>query len=84
MAAVPPELPPAAPSLHLLQSHSPTARFHSFHLPRSDYDNYIDIIIDASSKHAARALLALRAYYTKEGYSSVYNPGGEGTFRFRV
>ncbi|KAI7836444.1 hypothetical protein COHA_009661 [Chlorella ohadii] len=43
-----------------------------------DYDNYIDIILDASSPRAARALKQVRAYYTSEGYSSVYNPGGPG------
>ncbi|PRW51084.1 phospholipase carboxylesterase [Chlorella sorokiniana] len=45
---------------------------------QEDYDNYIDIIVDASSAKAARALKVVRAYYTSEGYSSVYNPGGPG------
>ncbi|EFN56227.1 hypothetical protein CHLNCDRAFT_145015 [Chlorella variabilis] len=45
---------------------------------QEDWDNYIDIIIDASSPKAAAALTTLQAYQVDEGYASVYNPGGPG------
>jgi len=41
-----------------------------------DTDNYIDIIVDASSKAAASAITAVEAF--QEGYTSLYNPGGPG------
>ena len=43
-----------------------------------DYDNYLDVILDASSTRAATAVIQLKAYDTDEGYASVYNPGGPG------
>lgn len=43
---------------------------------QEDYDNYIDIILDASSPVAAAALSTLQAFQTEEGYAPLYNPGG--------
>ena len=45
---------------------------------QEDWDNYLDIIIDASSPRAAEAITHIKAYYQNEGYKSVYNPGGPG------
>lgn len=44
-------------------------------LALADYDNYLDIILDASSERAARAVTTLKAYYTREGYASVSASG---------
>lgn len=43
---------------------------------QEDYDNYIDIILDASSPAAAAALTELQAFRMDEGYAPLYNPGG--------
>ena len=40
-----------------------------------DYDNYLDIILDASSKAAAEALATVQAFQAEEGYAPLYNPG---------
>jgi hypothetical protein len=40
---------------------------------QEDYDNYLDVIVDASSEEAAAALARLEAF--QEGYSPLYNPG---------
>jgi hypothetical protein len=41
-----------------------------------DKDNYIDIIIQASSPLAAAAITSVEAF--KDGYGGLYNPGGPG------
>ncbi|KAL4854292.1 hypothetical protein ACK3TF_004982 [Chlorella vulgaris] len=43
-----------------------------------DYDNYLDVILDASSPEAAASLTTLMAFQTDEGYTPLYNPGGPG------
>lgn len=44
-------------------------------LLQEDYDNYLDVILDASSPEAAASLTTLMAFQTDEGYSPLYNPG---------
>ncbi|KAL4424437.1 hypothetical protein ABPG77_006375 [Micractinium sp. CCAP 211/92] len=47
---------------------------------QEDYDNYLDIIIDASDRQTAALLgsATVEAFRTDERYAPLYNPGGPG------
>ncbi|KAL4437063.1 hypothetical protein ABPG75_004202 [Micractinium tetrahymenae] len=47
---------------------------------QEDYDNYLDVIIDASDRWTAALLgsATVEAFRTDEGYAPLYNPGGPG------